>query len=62
MAYDLVKWKDILVLPKYTDKFKASRRMFQSVIGTRASVDTGIRADALPLVGRANQLCRPSPQ
>jgi len=39
MACDLVGWKDILVLLKYTDKFKACRRMFQSVIGTRASVD-----------------------
>ncbi|KAI0291850.1 cytochrome P450 [Russula brevipes] len=39
MACDLVGWKDILVLLRYTDKFKACRRMFQSVIGTRASVD-----------------------
>jgi hypothetical protein len=39
MACDLVGWKDVLVLLKYTDKFKACRRMFQSVIGTRASVD-----------------------
>jgi hypothetical protein len=39
MACDLVGWKDILVLLKYTDKFKSCRRMFQSVIGTRASVD-----------------------
>jgi hypothetical protein len=39
MACDLVGWKDTLILLKYTDKFKAYRRMFQSVIGTRASVD-----------------------
>jgi hypothetical protein len=39
MACDLVGWKPILVLLKYTDKFKSCRRMFQSVIGTRASVD-----------------------
>ncbi|KAI0260107.1 cytochrome P450 [Gloeopeniophorella convolvens] len=39
MACDLVGWKDVLVLLKYTDKFKSCRRMFQSVIGTRASVD-----------------------
>ena len=39
MACDLVGWKDILVLLKYTDKFKACRRMFQAVIGTRANVD-----------------------
>ncbi|KAH9990147.1 cytochrome P450 [Russula vinacea] len=39
MACDLVGWKDVLVLLKYTDKFKACRRMLHSVIGTRASVD-----------------------
>jgi len=39
MAGDLVGWKDILVLLKYTDKFKACRRMFHAVIGTRASVE-----------------------
>jgi len=32
MACDLVGWKDILVLLKYTDKFKACRRMFQTAI------------------------------
>jgi hypothetical protein len=39
MACDLVGWRDILVLLKYTDKFKACRRMLHAVIGTRASVD-----------------------
>lgn len=39
MACDLVGWKDVLVLLKYTDKFKACRRMLHAVIGTRASVD-----------------------
>jgi hypothetical protein len=39
MACDLVGWKNLLVLLQYTDKFKSFRRMFQSVIGTRASVD-----------------------
>ena len=40
MACDLVGWRDILVLLKYTDKFKACRRMLHAVIGTRASVDS----------------------
>lgn len=39
MACDLVGWRDILVLLKYTDKFKAYRRMLHAIIGTRASVD-----------------------
>ena len=39
MACDLVGWKDVLVLLKYNDKFKACRRMLQGVIGTRASVE-----------------------
>ncbi|KAH9041234.1 cytochrome P450 [Lactarius pseudohatsudake] len=39
MACDLVGWRDILVLLKYTDKFKACRRMLHAVIGTRASVE-----------------------
>ncbi|KAH9986094.1 cytochrome P450 [Russula compacta] len=39
MACDLVGWRDILVLLKYTDKFKSCRRMFQAVIGTRVAVD-----------------------
>ncbi|KAH9162719.1 cytochrome P450 [Lactarius sanguifluus] len=39
MACDLVGWRDILVLLKYTDKFKACRRMLHTVIGTRASVE-----------------------
>ena len=39
MAGDLVGWRDILVLLKYTDKVKACRRMFHAVIGTRASVE-----------------------
>ncbi|KAF8257391.1 cytochrome P450 [Lactarius quietus] len=39
MACDLVGWRDILMLLKYTDKFKACRRMLHSVICTRASVD-----------------------
>ncbi|KAI0060742.1 cytochrome P450 [Artomyces pyxidatus] len=39
MACDLVGWKDVLVLLPYNDKFKACRRMMQSVIGTRSSVD-----------------------
>ncbi|KAI9453719.1 cytochrome P450 [Lactarius psammicola] len=39
MACDLVGWRNSLVLLKYTDKFKAYRRMFYAVIGTRASVE-----------------------
>ena len=39
MACDLVGWKDILVLLKYTDKFKSCRRMLHGVIGTRVSVE-----------------------
>jgi hypothetical protein len=39
MACELVGWKDVLVLLKYNDKFKACRRMLQGVIGTRASVE-----------------------
>ena len=39
MACDLVGWRDILLLLKYTDKFKACRRMLHAVIGTRASVE-----------------------
>ncbi len=39
MACDLVGWKPILVLLKYTDKFKSCRRMLHTVIGTRASVE-----------------------
>src|SRR6266403_2206906 len=39
MACDLVGWKDVLVLLKYNDKFKACRRMLQGVIGTRASIE-----------------------
>ncbi|KAH9056253.1 cytochrome P450 [Lactarius vividus] len=39
MACDLVGWRDILVLLKYTDKFKACRRMLHAVIGTRVSVE-----------------------
>ena len=39
MACDLVGWKDVLVLLKYNNKFKACRRMLQGVIGTRASVE-----------------------
>jgi len=40
MACDLVGWKDVLVLLKYTDKFKAYRRMFHAVIGTRTNVES----------------------
>ena len=39
MACDLVGWGDVLVLLKYTDKFKACRRMLHGVIGTRVSVE-----------------------
>jgi hypothetical protein len=39
MACDLVGWKEVLVVLKYTDKFEACRHILQSVIGTRASVD-----------------------
>ncbi|KAI0280074.1 cytochrome P450 [Russula brevipes] len=39
MACDLVGWKDTFVFLQYTDKLRAFRRMFQSVIGSRASVD-----------------------
>ncbi len=39
MACDLVGWGNILVLLKYSDKFKACRRMIHAVIGTRASVE-----------------------
>lgn len=39
MACDLVGWKDVLVLLKYTDTFKACRRMLHGVIGTRVSVE-----------------------
>ena len=39
MACDLMGWRDTLILLKYTDKFKACRRMLHSVIGTRASVE-----------------------
>ncbi|KAH8986095.1 cytochrome P450 [Lactarius akahatsu] len=39
MACDLVGWRDILVLLKYTDRFKACRRMLHAVIGTRTSVE-----------------------
>jgi hypothetical protein len=39
MACDLVGWRDILVLVKYTEKFKACRRMLHSIIGTRANVE-----------------------
>ena len=39
MACDLVGWRDILVLLKDTDKFKACRRMLRVIIGTRASAD-----------------------
>ncbi|KAH9162720.1 cytochrome P450 [Lactarius sanguifluus] len=39
MASDLVGWRNTLVLLKYTDTFKAYRRMFHAVVGTRASVE-----------------------
>jgi hypothetical protein len=39
MACDLVEWKDFLVLLKYTDRFKACRRMFQSAISIWAIVN-----------------------
>ena len=39
MACDLVGWKDVLVLLKYNDTFKACQRMLRGVIGTRAGVE-----------------------
>ncbi|KAI0291473.1 hypothetical protein BC826DRAFT_1023111 [Russula brevipes] len=57
-----------VILLKYTDKSKACRCMLSSVPGLAStssgtpSVGRGISADAPPVVGRANQLCRPSPQ
>jgi hypothetical protein len=67
MACDLVGWKDVLVLLKYNDKFKACRRMLQGVIGTRTRevpghLGRGVRTDAPPHIRRTRKLCWPRPQ